>query len=91
MTSRRMLRTATLPCSAMPWTTLTSSLRRSSVSSGMLSRMTLPSLFGVRPTSDSRMAFSIDLIELLSYGVIVSSRASLADTCESWFSGVRAP
>ena len=66
ITSRRTLRTATLPCSAMPCTTFTSSLRRSSVSSGIESRITWPSFEGVRPTSDSRIAFSIALIEFLS-------------------------
>ena len=66
MTSRRMLRTATRPSSATPWTTLTSSLRRSSVSSGIWRRMTLPSLDGVRPRSDSMTAFSIVLIDDLS-------------------------
>ena len=57
-------------------TTLTSCVRRSSVSSGMPSRIRLPSLDGVRPMSDSRIARSIALIELLSYGWTVSSRAS---------------
>src|SRR5215210_4624339 len=87
-TSRRMLRTATRPCSAMLCTIFTRSRRRSSVSSGMESLITLPSLFGVNPMSDSRIAFSICLIEFLSYGVIVSSRASVAETCDSWLSGV---
>ena len=68
ITSRRMLRTATRPSSATPWTTLTSSLRRSSVSSGICRRITLPSLEGVRPRSDSITAFSIAEIEDLSYG-----------------------
>jgi hypothetical protein len=61
------------------------------VSSGIESRITWPSLEGVSPTSDSRIAFSIALIEFLSYGVIVSSRASLAEICESCFSGVVVP
>src|SRR5215210_5044633 len=91
ITSRRTFRTATLPCSAMLWTIFTSSLRRSSVSSGIESRITWPSFDGVRPTSDSRIAFSIALIEFLSYGVIVRRRASLAEICESCLSGVTAP
>src|SRR5215207_8835080 len=66
ITSRRTLRTATRPCSAIPWTTFTSSLRRSSVSSGIERRITWPSFEGVSPTSDSRIAFSIALIEFLS-------------------------
>src|SRR4029079_2646415 len=71
ITSRRMLRSATRPSSAIPRTTLTSCLRRSSVSSGICSRISWPSLDGVRPTSDSRIARSIALIELLSYGWMV--------------------
>ena len=89
--SRRMLRIAIRPSSATPWTTRTMSLRRSSLSSGICSRITLPSLFGVSPTSDSMIAFSIALSELLSYGVTVSRRASLVATLESWLSGVSAP
>ena len=58
------------PSSAMCRTTFTSSLRRSSVSSGIARRISLPSLFGVRPRSDSMIAFSIALIEDLSYGWI---------------------
>ena len=50
----------------MPCTTFTSSLRRSSVSSGIVSRITLPSFEGVSPTSDSMIDFSIALIEDLS-------------------------
>ncbi len=46
---RRMLRTATLPSSALPLASLTYSLRRSSVSSGMVRRMTLPSRLGLCP------------------------------------------
>ena len=66
MQSRRMFRIATRPSSASWWTTFTSSLRRSSVSSGIVRRIRFPSLDGVRPRSDSRIAFSIDLIEVLS-------------------------
>ena len=91
MTSRRMLRIATRPSSARLRTTLTSSLRRSSVSSGTCRRMIWPSLFGVSPTSDSRIARSMFLIELLSYGWTVSSRASGAETVASCLSGVCAP
>ncbi len=86
-----MLRTATRPSSATLWSMRTISLRRSSVSSGIWSRMTLPSLFGVRPMSASMIAFSIAGIADLSYGVSVSSRASLAATLASWLSGVSAP
>ena len=50
-----------------------------------------PSLLGVSPMSDSRIAFSIALIELLSYGWTVSSRASGALSVASCLSGVWAP
>ena len=59
MTSRRTFRTATRPSSAIWRTILTSSLRRSSVSCGIGRRMILPSFDGVRPRSDSWIAFSI--------------------------------
>ena len=89
--SRRTLRIATRPSSATPWTTLTISRRRSSVSSGICRRITLPSLLGVRPTSDSWIAFSIAPIEPLSKGVTVSRRASEVATLASCLSGVCAP
>ena len=66
-------------------------MRRSSVSSGIESRITWPSFEGVSPTSDSRIDFSIALIEFLSYGVMVSRRASVAEICASCLSGVTAP
>ncbi len=88
MTSRRTLRMETLPPSPTPWTTFTISRRRSSVRSGIWRRITLPSLDGVRPRSDSWIAFSIRPIEFLSKGVSVSRRASEAATFASCFSGV---
>src|SRR3954451_12940053 len=91
MMSRRTLRMATRPSSAMWRTTLTSSRRRSSLSSGTPRRIRRPSLFGVRPMSDSMIAFSIALIELWSYGCTVSRRASGALIVASCFSGVGAP
>src|ERR1019366_990698 len=66
ITSRRTLRIATPPSSAMFLTTLTSWRRRSSVSSGTTRRIRFPSLDGDRPTSDSRIERSIALIEVLS-------------------------
>ncbi len=51
----------------------------------------LPSLFGVRPMSDSRIARSIAFTEFLSYGCTVSRRASGAETVASCLSGVIAP
>jgi hypothetical protein len=50
-----------------------------------------PSLAGLRPRSDSSTARSISLIALLSYGVIVSRRASGTLICASWLSGVLVP
>ncbi len=58
-TSRRWLRISTRASSMRLWTSLTRSLRRSSVSVGMLRRTTVPSTLGVRPTSLLRIAFSI--------------------------------
>src|ERR1051326_2377358 len=52
---RRACGIASRPSSANLWTTLTSSLRRSSVSGGIGMRMTLPSFDGVSPRSDARM------------------------------------
>jgi len=56
--------------------TLTSSLRRSSVSGGMLMRMILPSLTGVRPRSDFMMAFSMAEKAPRSQGWMVRLRLS---------------
>ena len=66
MQSRRTLRTAMRPSSARRCTSFTRSLRRSSVSAGMGSLMTVPSLLGLRPRSDSMIAFSMLLIAVLS-------------------------
>src|SRR3954469_16356105 len=89
--SRRTLRTATFPSSAILRTTFTSSFRRSSVGCGIGSRTTLPSFDGVRPRSDSWIAFSIALIELGSNGWIVSIRGSGTLIVASCFSGVEVP
>ena len=59
LASRRMLRISTRASSMRLWTTLTSSLRRSSVNGGMLSRTTAPSTFGTSPMSLFVMAFSM--------------------------------
>ena len=59
--------------------------------SGILRRISCPSLFGVRPRSDSLIARSIALIEHWSYGWMVSSRASGAWIVASCLSGVGAP
>ena len=57
----------------------------------MMRRIRFPSLPGVSPTSDSRIARSIALIEVLSYGWTVSMRASGAVTVASCLSGVDVP
>src|SRR5439155_13266963 len=64
--SVRAWRTATRPSSANLCTTFTSSRRRSSVSGGSGIRMRLPSLDGVSPRSDARIAFSTALRSALS-------------------------
>ena len=91
MTSRRTLRIAIRPSSAMWRTIFTNSLRRSSVSCGITSRMMLPSLDGVRPRFASVMPRSIAFSDDLSNGCTVSICASAALIVASCFSGVDAP
>ena len=67
------------------------SRRRSSVSCGKLIRMTVPSLVGLTPRSESRIARSIAPIELLSYGVTTAMRGSGTVSEASWMTGVIAP
>ena len=52
------------------------SLRRSSDSSGKTTRMITPSLPGLTPRSELRIAFSIAAIEPLSKGWMMTMRAS---------------
>ena len=66
--SRRMFRISTRASSIRLWTTLTRSLRRSSVSGGMFSRTTVPSTFGTSPMSLFWIAFSIAPRTLRSHG-----------------------
>src|SRR4030095_287534 len=56
--SRRTWRTATLAASLYLCATFTSSLRRSSLSSGIRRRSTWPSVAGERPRVESTIAFS---------------------------------
>ena len=91
LASRRTLRTATLASSVYLRATLTSSLRRSSVSGGMLMRMMRPSLTGVRPRSDLRMAFSTTEMPPLSQGWMVMVRLSGTATEAIWEMGVGVP
>ena len=58
MPSRRTLRTAILAFSAYWWASLASSLRRSSVRSGIGRRMFWPSMIGLMPRPALRIAFS---------------------------------
>ncbi len=67
------------------------SLRRSSVSSGSVTRIVLPSLEGLTPRSESRIDFSIAVIDDLSYGVISTIRASGTWKVASCCSGVCEP
>ena len=73
------------------WTTLTSSLRRSSVSGGMLSRTTVPSTLGIRPISLLVMAFSIAPRTPRSHGWMTIWWGSGTLIPASWLSGVWVP
>ena len=53
--------------------------------------MIVPSLVGLTPRSESRIAFSIAGSAVLSYGVMMSIRASGTWNDASWFTGVGAP
>src|SRR5690606_28871937 len=62
-----------------------------SVRAGRLRRMVVPAVFGVRPRSEPRMAFSIGPTMLLSQGVITSERASDTETAATCESGTSLP
>ena len=66
-TSRRMLRTATRPSSAMPCTTFTSSLRRSSVSSGIDE----PDHLAVVDGREAQVGLEDRLLDRLDRGLVV--------------------
>jgi hypothetical protein len=66
-------------------------LRRSSVSCGIGRRITLPSLEGVSPRSDSSTARSICFATVGSNGWIVSMRGSGTLIVAMFFSGVGVP
>jgi len=68
------------PSSASLWTTLTSSFRRSSESTGSGTRMRLPCVAGLSPRSASRTAFSMAWASDLSNGWTVRRRGSGAAT-----------
>ena len=82
---------ATLASSPLGLATLTISRRRSSDSCGMTTRMIVPSLVGLTPRSESRIAFSIAPSWLASYGLMTAIRASGMEMPASWLSGVGEP
>ena len=86
-----MLRMATLPPSPRFLTCLVSSLRRSSVSWGKISRITRPSFWGLMPRSETWMAFSMGFSRLLSQGWIIRVRASGELMVPTWPMGVSTP
>lgn len=88
---RRTLRIATRESSAFALASFTKSRRRSSVRAGSTTRMTLPSLEGFTPRSESRSDFSTAVIELLSNGETRIVRASVTVNDASCCSGVGAP
>ena len=57
----------------------------------MLSRITVPAVFGVRPRSEARMAFSTAPTICFSHGVIVIERASPTATLATCDSGMSEP
>ena len=77
--------------SALCRATLMYSLRRSSVSTGSTTRMIWPSSTGFTPRSESRIAFSMLCIELLSNGEMMIIRASGVWNDASCWMGVGAP
>jgi hypothetical protein len=80
-----MLRKPTRAVSVSALICFTSSLRRSSVSGGIFSRMCSPLFDGVRPMLATRMAFSITGIIFFSHGCTSTVRASgtvMLATCE---------
>jgi hypothetical protein len=79
-TSRRACRIETRPSSAILWSTFTYSLRRSSLSGGMGTRITLPSFAGFRPRSAVWIARSMSPMSDLSKGcTTISARSGSVD------------
>jgi hypothetical protein len=81
----------TRPSSASLRTTLIKSLRRSSVSIGIGTRMTSPMAAGFKPRLESRMAFSTAAAMLLSYTFTPMVRASSRVTFATWLTGTALP
>ena len=70
---------------------LQSSFLRSSVGCGNARRSTLPSLVGVMPMSEARIAFSIAFRVEASHGWITRMRASETETAAICWMGVGTP
>src|SRR3989442_1359640 len=85
--SRRSLRMAILCSSPLCLTSLTNSLRRSSVSGGIGTRTTSASDWALTPSPAALMAFSITGIIDFSQGLITISRGSATVTLETLLSG----
>src|SRR2546423_6739110 len=85
--SRRSLRMAILCSSPLCLTSLTNSLRRSSVSGGIGTRTPSASDWALTPSPAALMAFSITGIIDFSQGLITISRGSATVTLETLFSG----
>ena len=54
-------------------------------------RMTWPTVVGVRPRLEPRMAFSTTATMVFSNGVMVSERASATATLATWVKGTSEP
>ena len=78
----------TFASSAFVFATLMNSRRRSSVSCGIEMRITVPSLEGLTPRSESRIARSMIPSVCLSYGVTRAIRGSGTVMDASWLIGV---
>ena len=89
--SRRTWRTATRACSAYLCATLTSSWRRSALSSGIGMRRSCPSTIGLRPRLASRMARSTACTVDRSQTWTESMRGSGTLIVATWLIGIEAP
>lgn len=85
------VRTATRACSASPRTIFVRSLRRSSVSGGSGTRMSVPAELGFKPRSDAMIAFSTAGPIERSNTLIFKVRESSTVTLANWRSGVGVP
>jgi hypothetical protein len=91
ITSRRTLRTATRAPSASWRSIFVISRRRSSVSAGIGTRITVPAVMGVSPRSDLKMAFSMACTTFFSHGEMTSVRPSSTAMLATCCSGTSEP